>query len=48
MSGKIKIVHVKLLGRWFIVRGPHWTPIGGSFATKAEAEAALAARRERK
>jgi hypothetical protein len=43
----IKIVHNKLLGGWYIVRGPHQAPIGGRFDSKAEARAALAARRKR-
>jgi len=34
----IKIVHNKLLGGWFIVRGPHQTPIGGRFDTKEQAQ----------
>lgn len=34
----IQIVHNKLLGGWFIVRGPHQTPIGGRFNTKEEAQ----------
>jgi len=33
----LKVVHSKLLGGWFIVKGPHHTPIGGRFNTKAEA-----------
>lgn len=33
----LKIVHNKLLGGWYIVTGPHHTPIGGRFNTKAEA-----------
>jgi hypothetical protein len=33
----LKIVHSKLLGGWFIVTGPHHTPIGGRFNSKAEA-----------
>ena len=37
----LKIVHSKLLGGWFIVTGPHDTPIGGRFNTKAEALARL-------
>lgn len=41
MSGKVRIVHNKLLGGWFVVRGPHQTPLTGKFATKAEAEAWL-------
>ena len=38
---KIKIVHNKLLGGWFIVTGPHQTPIGGRFDAKAAAIAHL-------
>jgi len=37
----LKIVHSKLLGGWFIVTGPHHTPISGRFNTKAEALARL-------
>lgn len=37
----LKIVHSKLLGGWFIVTGPHHTPIGGRFNTKQEALARL-------
>jgi hypothetical protein len=33
----IKIVFNRLLRGWFIVHGPHQTPIGGRFDTKAEA-----------
>jgi hypothetical protein len=40
----IKIVHNKLLGGWYIVRGPHHSPIGGRFDSKAEAKAWLAER----
>jgi hypothetical protein len=42
----IKIVHNKLLGGWFIVRGPHQTPLGGRFDTKAAALAHLNRNRE--
>jgi hypothetical protein len=38
----IRIVHNKLLGGWFVVRGKHQTPIGGRFETKADAQAYLA------
>lgn len=41
-----KIVHNRLLGGFFVVRGPHHTPLSGKFATKAEAAAWLARRRE--
>jgi hypothetical protein len=34
----VRIVHNKLLGGWFIVRGPHHTPLGGRFNSKAEAQ----------
>jgi hypothetical protein len=37
----IKIVHNRLLGGWFVVRGPHQTPLTGRFDTKAEAQAWL-------
>lgn len=37
----VRIVHNKMLGGWFIVRGPHQTPISGRFDTKAEAQAWL-------
>lgn len=39
----IKIVYNKLLGSWFIVRGPHQTPLSGAFPSKAAAKAHLAA-----
>ena len=41
MSTRIKIVHNKLLGGWFVVRGPHQTPLGGRHDSKAEARAWL-------
>jgi hypothetical protein len=37
----MKIVHNRLLGGWFIVRGAHDTPIGGRFDSKAQAQAYL-------
>lgn len=37
----IKIIHNRLLGGYFIVRGPHQTPIGGRFDSKEEAKAWL-------
>lgn len=37
----MKIVFNRLLGAWFIVRGPHQTPIGGRFDSKADAVAYL-------
>ena len=36
---KVRIVFNRLLRGWFIVHGPHQTPIGGRFDTK---EAAIA------
>jgi hypothetical protein len=35
---KVRIVFNKLLGGWFIVRGPHQTPLGGRFESKQAAE----------
>jgi hypothetical protein len=40
-----KIVFNRLLGGWFVVRGPHHFPLAGKFATKADAKAWLAARK---
>lgn len=37
----VRIVYNKLLRGWFVVRGPHHTPLTGRFDTKAEAEAWL-------
>jgi hypothetical protein len=37
----VRIIHSKILGGWFIVRGPHMTPIGGRFETRADALAHL-------
>ena len=37
----VRIVHNKLLGGWYIVRGAHDTPLSGRFNTKAEAQAEL-------
>lgn len=37
----VKVVHNKLLGGWFVVRGPHQTPLSGKFPTKADAQASL-------
>lgn len=41
----IKIVHNRLLGGWYVVRGAHHFPLAGRFATRAEAAAWLARRR---
>ena len=40
----IKIVHNKLLSGWFVVRGPHQTPLSGRFDSRTEAQAWLKAR----
>lgn len=40
-SGGVRIVHNKLLGGWYIVRGPHQTPISGRFGSKEAAQAHL-------
>jgi hypothetical protein len=37
----VRIIHSKILGGWFIVRGPHMTPVGGRFETRADALAHL-------
>lgn len=34
----IKIVYSKLLRGWYVVRGPHHTPLSGRFNTKEEAQ----------
>lgn len=40
-STGIRIVHNRLLGGWYVVRGPHQTPLNGRFDSKAEAQAWL-------
>lgn len=37
----VRIVHNRLLGGWYVVRGPHQTPLNGRFNSKAEAQAWL-------
>lgn len=37
----VRIVHNKLLGGWYVVTGPHQSPINGRFNSKLEAEAWL-------
>lgn len=37
----VRIVYNKLLGGWYIVRGPHQTPISGRFNSREEAKAHL-------
>lgn len=44
----MKIIHNKILGGWYIVRGPHHTPISGRFDTKAEAQASLSMKAEKR
>jgi hypothetical protein len=41
----VKIVFNRVLGGWFVVRGPHQTPLSGVFPTKAAAKASLEARK---
>lgn len=33
----LRIVHSRILGGWFIVKGPHMTPVGGRFDSKSAA-----------
>jgi hypothetical protein len=33
----MKVIYNRLLGGWYIVRGPHQTPISGRFDTKEAA-----------
>lgn len=42
---KPRIVFNRLLGGWYIVTGPHQTPLGGRYDTRAAAQAALSAKR---
>lgn len=37
----VRIVYNKLLGGYYIVRGPHQTPIGGRFDSREQAQAHL-------
>lgn len=37
----IRIVYNKLLQGWYVVRGPHQSPLSGRFDSKAEAQAWL-------
>lgn len=36
-----KVVYNRILGGWYVVRGPHQTPLSGRFDSKAEALAYL-------
>jgi hypothetical protein len=38
---KAKIVYNKILGAYYVVVGPHHTPISGAFKTRAAAQAWL-------
>ncbi len=40
-SSGTRIIFNRLLGGWYIVHGPHQTPLGGRFDSKEEAEAHL-------
>jgi hypothetical protein len=42
---KVRIVFNRLLNGWYIVRGPHQTPIGGRFDSREAAQAHLAKQR---
>jgi len=42
---KPRIIYSRVLGGWFIVVGPHMTPIGGRYETREAAEAALHAKK---
>jgi hypothetical protein len=41
---RTRVVYNRLLGGWYIVVGPHHTPISGRFPTRAAALAALGVR----
>lgn len=32
-----RVIYNRILGGWYIVRGPHQTPIGGRFDTRQQA-----------
>lgn len=38
---KVRIVQNKLLGGWYVVRGPHQTPLSGKFDSREAAKASL-------
>ena len=40
----IQLVYNTLLGGWFVVRGPHQTPLSGRFDSRAAALAYLASK----
>ena len=41
----VRIKQVEILGGWFVVTGPHATPISGKFGSRAEAQNWLAERK---
>lgn len=41
MAKGVRFKHVPLLGGWFVVRGPHDTPISGRFESKQAARESL-------
>jgi len=43
-TARTRVIYNRLLGGWYIVVGPHHTPISGRFPTKAAALAALGVR----
>jgi hypothetical protein len=43
-AGDVRIVYNRLLGGWYVVRGPHQTPLSGRFNSKEEAQASLGRR----
>lgn len=45
--GGVRIVYNKLLGGWYVVTGPHDTPLNGKFSSKAEAQEWLRRKAER-
>lgn len=44
----IRIVYNKMLGGWYLVRGPHQTPLNGRFDTKQQAQEWLERKRAKK
>lgn len=37
-AGGVRVVHNRLLGGWYVVRGPHQTPLNGRFESKEAAQ----------
>jgi hypothetical protein len=48
MKSDIRIVYNRLLGGWFVVRGPHQTPIGGRYNSREAAERSFTLRAEQR